>query len=94
MPDRASGPIVEPVSLSWRHRPRNGARPTSGEKSAPSVITMPEPMPLPNPSAQLAASTAAKVWANGSATRAAAMMSIDGTATAARPRTSMTLPAG
>ena len=77
-----------------RHTPRKCARPWRGEWSAPSVMFMPEPMPLPKPIASATSNSVTTPAVKGINSIAAPMMSIDGTATQRRPLMSITLPAG
>jgi hypothetical protein len=57
-------------------------------------MIIPEPMPLPKPISSDASSSVIALCVNGVSIIATPMMSIDGTATQARPRRSITLPAG
>ena len=57
-------------------------------------MIIPEPMPLPKPIRSEASSSVTAPCVNGVSVIATPMISIDGTATQARPLRSITLPAG
>lgn len=58
--DRSAGPHEDPISDIRRHTPRKCARPCCGEWSAPRVMIIPEPMPLPKPMASEASNSVVK----------------------------------
>ena len=93
-PDRMSGPTPCPVSDSSRHSPRNVGRPISGETSADSVITMPDPIPLPNPISIATSVRVSALWVAVISMNESPRTSAHGTATQRRPCRSMTFPAG
>jgi hypothetical protein len=65
--------------------PRNVGRPTAGETSAASVMTMPEPMPLPKPMIIAVQARVTAAWVSGMRTKETPMMITQGTATQRRP---------
>ena len=82
------------MSPHRRQPPRYCARPTSGAVSAPRVITIPEPSPLPTAISTITAVTPAAVEVSGSRKQATATDRTTGTATTARPRRSISQPPG
>jgi len=84
-PDKMSGPRPWPASPSSRHRPRKVGRPISGEVSADSVITMPEPMPFPKPMIIAVRVRVTTAWVNGMRTKETPSTAEQGTAIQRRP---------
>ena len=82
------------MSDSSRHTPRKWARPRAGEWSAPRVITMPEPRPLPKPTSSEASRKGITDAVKGIVSSATPMIAMHGTATQLRPLVSISLPAG
>ncbi len=90
----SSGPPEMPQSTNSRQPPRNCGRASAGAASAPSVITMPEPRPLPR---AMSSATTVRVGidaVSGSAAMPRPSTTTVGTATHARPKRSITAPAG
>ena len=90
----SSGPPVLPMSPHSRHAPRNCDLPSSGAASAPRVITMPDPRPLPHAMSAITRATDTASVASGSSRQATAIDSTTGTATTIRPRVSISQPPG
>src|SRR5690606_36948740 len=94
MADKKNGPELVPVSEIKRHRPKNWVRPSSGAASAPSVITMPEPKPLPSPISMHTSTNGTRVVQRGIAANDSPNSNVQGRATQRRPYSSITFPAG
>ena len=92
--ETTSGPVAVPVSLMVRQTERKPIFPSVGATSAPSVITMPEPMPLPKLMAIATSASDAVRPVSGSSVVAPPRMTIDGMATLSRPKWSITQPDG
>src|SRR5690606_5557836 len=92
--DRITGPKLLPRSATSRHMPRNSVRPVLGAESAPSVMTMPEPMPLPMPSIIDITTNPTTPVVNDVPIRAMPISKVQGNATQSRPRLSISVPAG
>lgn len=90
----SSGPAARPKSANRRHPPRNCGLASAGAASAPRVITMPEPIPLPRAMTSATAVSAGMEPVRGSAIIPRPRMTTVGTAIQARPNRSMTAPAG
>ena len=92
--ETTTGPAALPASLITRHTDRNGNLPSAGATSAPSVIMMPEPIPLPTLISIASTVSMRALCASGSAIMLAPMINIAGTAMNSRPCRSMTFPDG
>jgi hypothetical protein len=85
---------VLPMSPHSRHAPRNCDLPSLGAESAPSVITMPDPRPLPQAMRAMTRATDHADVVSGRSRHATAIESTTGTATIIRPRVSISQPPG
>ena len=92
--ETTTGPSALPVSLISRHIDRKRRRLSGGATSAPSVMTMPDPMPLPKLITMATTVSPTSPPVSGSTAIAAPRTSMEGTATASLPWRSITFPDG
>src|SRR5699024_3224770 len=90
----SSGPLSIPASESNLQRAKNLGRPTVGESSAPRVITIPAPKPLPRPIKNAPIISHAPEVVNGMTAQPMVSPVRQETATTRRPLRSMIDPAG